>query len=66
MSPLEAIRNFEIARGHQIERRNYLDKIHSHGTNEELKEILRQYQRTSQEKDEKRSNRYLWVNKDAK
>lgn len=66
MSPSEAIQNFEISRGHHIERKNYLDKIHHHATNDELKEILRKYQRISQQKDEERSNRYNWVNKHAK
>lgn len=37
LSPTEALKNFSDARGHTIERQNYIDGIESHGSNEMLK-----------------------------
>lgn len=38
-SPSEAIKEFALARGYEIERENYLSGIMMHGTDEKLKEI---------------------------
>lgn len=42
LSPTEALKNFSDARGHRIERQNYIEGIESHGKNETLKDRLLQ------------------------
>lgn len=40
VSPSDAIRNFSVARGHQIERINYINSLMTHVSNQPLKEVV--------------------------
>lgn len=42
MSPTDAMRNFSVARGHQIERANYISSVMTHNSNQQLKQALSQ------------------------
>ena len=42
VAPSDAIQNFEIARGHEMERENYIEGIMKHLTDEELKEEIKE------------------------
>lgn len=50
LSPTEALKNFSDARGHRIERENYIEGIESHGKNELLKQKVQQFEPPSKKK----------------
>jgi len=64
VSPSDVIRNFEIARGHRMERPNYINAIMGHRANSDLMQAIRNLGRPRTEgKKGGNSSRHEWVKK---
>ncbi|CRK97319.1 CLUMA_CG010713, isoform A [Clunio marinus] len=57
VSPSDALKSFCEARGHEIERRNYVNAVNNHESNVELQRIIRDIDLYANEDDERQSNR---------